>query len=96
MSKRFWAIYREGKIVACLIRDYKILCEKLCASKETVRPVRIVPDEPCVWIRKSYENAKEYFVTCQKGDSFMRWIENSLGFKFCPYCGRRIKVQGGK
>lgn len=64
---------------------------KIDEAIQTIRELQSESDEVCEW-KLFDEEANAYNTTC--GGAF--WLNSDgpkdNGFKYCPYCGRKIKV----
>jgi hypothetical protein len=71
----------------CIIPDYA----SRALADHSVDANKMVSEGVCEW---TYDDDKDYWLTfC--GDVFIRGERSrDLNFKFCPYCGRKIKEAG--
>ena len=45
-------------------------------------------EEKCVWIKRNGEYAFQYITPCVGYSD----VENISGFKYCPYCGKKLDL----
>ena len=72
--------------------DTKEIC-RICVVDDAIEIVKqgIVSDDVCEW-KLEYEEANLYLTGCQQRQLIFDGTPKENGYRYCPYCGKKIKV----